>query len=377
MTLPGIRVLYVDCAPFAGGAQRSLLDMVQGMRDEGVEPLVLAADMSPEGVVAQCLRWHVPVEPIRARHWRRTPLGLCQFLVDRRRLGALFRDRIKVWQPDIVHANTLRAALLLPLRQLASRPLVIHDRDIRAPGPARAYLAGRAAAVLAIAAAVAETWPPKSAKRLHIVPNGLDVATIARTPPDPACIGQVALVADYIPWKGHELFLRAFALVAQRRREARAILVGRSRPGNETYPAELRKHIRKFGLDGRVTLHDGSAGAWPQIAACRLLASCSPEEPFGRTIVEALALGKPVVAVRGGGPGEILAGCPAARLVEATPEALAEGMLEAWDWGEDPTRRQRARQRADDYSIRHMSQRIRAIYHNLLDRHPQREKPGT
>lgn len=366
MTLRPTRVLFLDCAPFSGGAQRSLLDMVQGLREEGIEPLVFAADLSPGGVVERCLHRDLPVEPFRARHWHRSPGGLWQFLMDRRRLAPLLRARLDTWSPDLVHANTVRAALLLPRSLTMRLPLVVHDRDHRAPAAARRLLAKRARAILAIGRTVAETWPPACADRLHLVPNGLEVGEISRTPPDPACRDRVALVADFVPWKGHHLFLEAFAQVAARRPEARAVLVGRPREDGAAYGTEIRGQIRQLGLDERVALLDNVACAWPQIAACRLLVSSARKEPFGRTVVEALALGKPVVAVRGGGPEEILAGCPAGNLVAATPEDLADGILEAWDWREDPARSQAARQRAEHYSVRHMCRTIRDIYRNVL-----------
>lgn len=366
MTLRPTRVLFVDCAPFSGGAQRSLLDMVQGLREEGVDPLVLAADLSPGGVVEECLRRDLPVEPFRARHWHRSPRGLWQFLADRRRLVPLLRERLDTWSPDLVHANTVRAALLLPPSLSARLPLIVHDRDRRAPAIARRLLAKRARAILAIGKTVAGAWPAACAPRLHLVPNGLEVGEIAHTPPDPACRDRVLLVADLVPWKGHRLFLDAFARVAARRSDARAVLVGRPRDDDDAYAADLRARIRQLGLEGQIELLDNVACAWPQIAACRLLVSAAAEEPFGRTVVEALALGKPVVAVRGGGPGEILAGCPAGNLVAATPDALAEGILEAWDWNAAPARCQAARQRAEHYSVRHLCRTVRDIYRNVL-----------
>jgi glycosyltransferase involved in cell wall biosynthesis len=365
MTLRPTRVLFVDCAPFSGGAQRSLLDMVQGLREEGIDPFVLAADLSPGGVVERCLHRDIPVEPIRIRHWRRSLRGLWQFTMDRRRFLPVLRERLAAWPPDLIHANTVRAALLLSGKVSDQVPLVVHDRDRRAPAIVRHLLAKRAQAILAIGRAVAGNWPATCSNRLHIVPNGLEVAEIARTLPDASCRDHVALVADFVPWKGHSLFLHAFAKVAARRSEARAVLVGRLREDDSRYGAGIRSLVCKLGLGERVTLLDHVACAWPQIASCRLLVSSAKDEPFGRTVVEALALGKPVVAVHGGGPEEILSNCPAGKLVEATPESLAEGILAAWDWQQDHTRSQAARQRAEHYSVRHMCRSIRDIYQGL------------
>ncbi len=364
MAVTGIRVLYLDCAPFSGGAQRSLLTMVRALREDGVEVQVLAADLTPDGVVEQCLRAEIPVTAIRSRHWSRTPLGLWQFLVDRQRVGRLLRERIASWRPHLIHANTVRAALLVP-RQVDC-PLVVHDRDLRAPWMVRRSVAARAQAILAIGGAVAERWPACCAQRVQLVPNGLEVESIARALPDSAYAGQVALVGDFVPWKGHELFLRAFARVREQRPAARALLVGRVREGDSACLADVRRLLAELRLADHVTILDSVTCAWPQIAACRVLVSAAGDEPFGRTVVEALALGRPVVAVRGGGPEEILAGCPAGRLVEGAPDALAEGILAAWDWGDDPAISAAARERAACFSVRRMGERIHAVYRSLV-----------
>lgn len=366
MTVRGKRVLFVDCAPFTGGAQRSLLTLAQALRDEGIEVQVLAADLTPGGVVEQCLRLDLPVAVIPARHWSRTPLGLWQFVVDRRRIGPQLRERVASWQPDILHANTVRAALLVP-RELSERvPLVVHDRDLPAPWGVRRLVGARARAILAIGGALAAAWPRACVGRLHLVPNGLEVVDIARTLPAASAIGRVALVADFVHWKGHELFLRAFASVRATHPEARAVLVGRVRNGDAACLEEVQHLLAELRLEDRVTILDSVTCAWPQIAACRLLVSCAAGEPFGRTVVEALALGKPVVAVRGGGPEEILAGCPAGTLVEARAPAIAEAILNAWHWVDDPTCAAAARQRAECFSVQRMSERIRAVYRDLL-----------
>lgn len=338
--------------------------MVQALRSDGVEAQVLAADLTSDGVVEQCLRAEIPVSAIQARHWSRTPLGLWQFLVDRHRVGRLLRERIASWQPHLIHANTVRAALLVP-RQVDS-PLVVHDRDQRAPRMVRRSVGARAHAILAIGGAVAERWPASCAQRVQLVPNGLEVETIARAVPDSAYAGQVALVADFVPWKGHALFLRAFAQVRERRPDARALLVGRVREGDAACLTEVHRLLAELRLEDRVAILDDVTCAWPQIAACRLLVSAAGEEPFGRTVVEALALGKPVVAVRGGGPEEILAGCPAGLLVEGTPAAMAEGILEAWDRGDDPAVMAAARRRAECFSVHRMGERIHAVYRSLV-----------
>jgi len=363
MGVTGTRVLYVDCAPFSGGAQRSLMAMVHALRDVGMERFVAGADGSVGGLLESCQSLGVPHCALRSRHWSRSPLGLWEFLVDRRRIGRRLRQVAGEWRPTIIHANTVRAALLVPKGLALQSPLVVHDRDLRAPGLARRLVAAKASCIVAISEAVAAHWPAGC----QIVPNGLAVADIARALPAAEYTGQVAMVADFVPWKRHDLFLQAFADVRKHYPGGKAVLVGRVRDGDARWLERTRALALELGLGESVTFLTEATCAWPQLAACRALVSCALDEPFGRTVVEALALGKPVVAVRGAGPEEILANTRAGVLVEARPSAIAGGLLQAWDWAEDPERARAARRCADQFSIPHMRRRICEVYGTLQE----------
>jgi len=365
MAITGTRVLYVDCAPFSGGAQRSLLTIVHALGNTGIERFVAGADGTVGGLLESCQSLGIPHCVLRSRHWSRSPLGLWQFLADRRRIGHRLRQAAGEWRPTIIHANTLRAALLVPRCLAREFPLVVHDRDLRAPGLARRLVAAKAGCIVAISEAVAAHWP----NGCQIVPNGLAVTEIARASPASEYSGQVALVADFVPWKRHDLFLQALAEVRKHHPEGKAVLVGRVRDGDARWLERTRGLARKLGLDESVTFLTDVTCAWPHLAACRALVSCALDEPFGRTVVEALALGKPVVAVRGAGPEEILGSTTAGVLVEARPSAIARGLLQAWDWSKDPERARAARRCADRFSVPRMLRRICDVY-GMLQKAP-------
>ena len=366
------RVLFVDCGPFSGGAQRSMMALVGGLRERGIVPFVASADRSAGGVVERCLETGVPVRLLRARHWRRSPLGLWQFLWDRWAAGRALRGAAAEWRPEIVHANTVRAALLVPPRMARAVPLVVHDRDLRAPRGARRVAGGKARRVVAISRVVAACWP----KGCDVVPNGLPVDEIARTAACPESAGQVALVADFVPWKRHDLFLEALSRLRESRPEARALLVGRVRGADRAWFEEVGGLVVRLGLSSAVTVLTDVVCAWPHIAGCRALVSCAGDEPFGRTVVEALALGKPVVAVRGGGPEEILEGCGAGVLVPGDAEAVARALDGTWDWGGDPNVAAAARRRAEDFSTERMVERVCEVYRALHGAREAAPVPG-
>jgi glycosyltransferase involved in cell wall biosynthesis len=122
---------------------------------------------------------------------------------------------------------------------------------------------------------------------------------------------RVGLVATYARWKGQGVFLEAAArlLAARPAVPLRFYLIGGPiyhTRGSQFSDGELRSLARGRGLDG----HVGFVGFQPDPAeAYRALdvvvhASTQPE-PFGLTIAEAMACGKPVVAAQAGGAAEL------------------------------------------------------------------------
>src|SRR5207302_5178465 len=81
---------------------------------------------------------------------------------------------------------------------------------------------------------------------------------------------------------------------------------GATRLDNRAYLDELHRLVAELGLDDTV-LFLGEREDVPEIlAATDLVLVPSWEEPFGRAIVETMAMGVPVIATSIGGPAEII-----------------------------------------------------------------------
>jgi glycosyltransferase involved in cell wall biosynthesis len=120
---------------------------------------------------------------------------------------------------------------------------------------------------------------------------------------------RIGLLATFAKWKGHSLFLKAVSLLPSTT-PVRAYIIGApiyQTRGSQHSLADLRAEVHRLGLTDRV----GFTGfLYPPDSALRSLdvvvhASTQPE-PFGMVIVEAMACGKPVIAVNSSGASEIL-----------------------------------------------------------------------
>jgi glycosyltransferase involved in cell wall biosynthesis len=143
----------------------------------------------------------------------------------------------------------------------------------------------------------------------------------------------IGLVGRLDPIKGHLTFLRAAALVAQKRPDALFLLVGFSRPASRfarfaIYYREILTEIRSAALSGRV-LYTGWRNRMPPVMkSLDILVQPSTRETFGRTLLEAMATGKPVIASRVGGMPEVVADKESGLLVpEEDPQSLAAAII--------------------------------------------------
>ncbi len=182
-------------------------------------------------------------------------------------------------------------------------------------------------------------------ERIVVIPRGADISVFSEEAvgnertvklaeawgilDDPRPV--VMLPGRLTRWKGHERLIEAAALLRQRRGEDFLILIV-GEGSEDWYPRALAARIRARGLEGQVWLTGGCSdmAAAYKLAAVVVSASIEPEA-FGRVIVEAQAMGRPVIAtdhggaretVRHGETGWLYPPNDVARLAETLDEAL-------------------------------------------------------
>jgi glycosyltransferase involved in cell wall biosynthesis len=178
-------------------------------------------------------------------------------------------------------------------------------------------------------------------------------------------------VGRFEPWKGQDVFLQALALVVQAHPQVRGLLVGRDADPARSYELRLRKQARALGLDARLSWLDWQDDIWSVYAAADVLVHASKQpEPFGLVLVEAMALGRPVIATRAGGVLDIITDGETGRLV--APGNVADLAAAMQEHVAQPQRvnpwtcqaRAVVRQR---FAIEHNAQQVLAIYAKLLN----------
>ena len=260
------------------------------------------------------------------------------------RLGGLALELARAARAcDVVYANSQKAFLLaaIPAR-IVGRPIIWHLHDILdgahfgwAQRTLQARLANLCAArvIVPSQAAADAFWQAGGRPSLvTLVPNGLDLDRDPRTPealraelglPAGPLIGVFSRLA---PWKGQDVVIEALARLP----DVRCIVVGAPLFGEDAYAAHLRDLAAARGVADRV-LFLGQRGDVPRLmqAVDAVVHPSIDPEPFGRTLVEAMLAGVPVVATDAGASAEILDGGAAGTLVPPRqPDRLAAALAE-------------------------------------------------
>jgi glycosyltransferase involved in cell wall biosynthesis len=317
--LPGtvaVRVLHVDPERGWGGGEVQVMTLMRELARRRVESHLAADPAGPLARAAEALG--VPVLPLRVRNHFDLRAGLAL-----RRLVA---------GHDVVHFHTARAHALAPVCRARGVRLVVTRRMdyVPAGGPYVRFLYNRAVdAVIAISEGVRDAMLRVGvrAERIRVVPSGIDVDALAVEPEARARVRREWGIGDdevtvVVPGvlerrKGHATLLAAAALLAAGAPALRVVLcgTGREEAALVAAAAELGKMVRFAGF---------RADMGACLAAADIAVLPSLNEGLGVAALEAMAVGRPVVASRVGGLAEAVVHGETGLLVPpADPPALA------------------------------------------------------
>lgn len=162
--------------------------------------------------------------------------------------------------------------------------------------------------------------------RLVTIPNGVDLDAVRRSATPPAALGpgrHIGLAGRLDPVKRVDLFLDMAALLtAEQDRDWHFHVFG----GGALAPA-LQDRARELGLEDRLTFHGHRQDITACLAALDALVLCSDHEGLPMTVLEALAVGTPVLAHAVGGLTAVLEGGHGGLLVQDhSARGYAEGL---------------------------------------------------
>ena len=377
-----VRVLFLNHVSDLGGAEASLLDLIQALDRSRCLPL--AAIPGPGRLHDRLQALSVPTVYLPFLRLRKTfsPLQLGRYFANVRAVAPVLRDLIDEEDVDIVHANSNTAHLYAAAA--ASRlsvPIIWHCRDLVRLGPLGYWLAFHASRVVAISHSVERHLQRYRAGQGKTVAlhNGVDPvafrprgarAAIRRELGLGPDVPVIAMAGQFIPWKSHILFLDAVSHLAPLFPEARFLIIGDvSLQEHRAYRERVMARAEQPPLTGRVLFTGYKPNMAPVLDAIDVLVHPASREPLGRIILEAMAMEKPVVAVNACGPAEIIHDGVSGVLVRprqaAEMAAAVIGLLREPEYALRMGKAARLRVETDFHPHR-LAAGIQRLYHDLV-----------
>jgi glycosyltransferase involved in cell wall biosynthesis len=385
---PPFAVAFCENGAGYGGAVISLEAMLANLPPEFTAHIYTGLDVDPYPQLARLGRWRrVRALKLLKMTWlRRTGLpgiSMLDNVANMLPTALSYYWRFKRDGVRLVYLNndaSCNMAAALGAR-LARLPIVLHARGFNADTAGNRWVLAQLHHAMPVSSAVRDELLGLGLKpeRSTVVPEGLDLTAFAPRPASPALraelgIGHdepvVTLVGGLVDWKGQDVLLEAAPRILQHHPRAHLLLVGEAYGRDRSFADAIAAGARAPALNGRVRLL-GMRRDIPEILALSsvvLHASTTPE-PFGRTFLEGMALGRPVIASGEGGPLDVITDRVDGLLIPPRdPARLAEAVLRLLD---DPAYAsalgERAAATAFNYSIERHTDLVCAVLHRVLD----------
>lgn len=335
-----MKILHLLPSLSSGGVEQVVLELCQGLTGKGVECLVVSGGGAMAAAVEAAGAMHI-TRPIGRKRLRT--------LLQIPRMAQLIRQQ----RPDVLHLHSRVPAwvgyLACKLLRKEERPAIVTTFHGFHSVNAYSAVMAKGDRVIAVSQCMKEHilthYPSTPAENITVIPNSVD--TELNYPgyrPSPDWIRQwesdypelpgkytLCLPGRITRLKGASHLVPILTRLKEQGIPAHAVIVGETKRGKETLKRELQDAFSQAGLTQDVTWTGHRNDLRDVLCACDVTLSLTLQpESFGKTTLEALALGRPVAGYEHGGVGELLSRfLPEGKVPTGNPEAMAR-LLAQW-----------------------------------------------
>ena len=365
--------IIMPLAEQRGGGELMVLHLMQQGQDLGVEWLVIFLEDGP--MVGQVRALGVAAQVIESGHLRQA-FRFGRTVLQIARLAR--REKVQMIFGWMGHAHLYGG----PAAQLAGIPSAWYQLGIPLNKGLFDRIATRlpAVGILACSQAGADAQAQLVPKRpLRVVYPGVELERF-----DPECLPSMAeakrrlglplegpiigIVGRLQRWKGIHVLIAAMPEILRAYPAAHCVVVGGDHAFEPDYPALLHGQIAALGLEDTVIMAGLQSNVPEWMQAMDVIVHASDHEPFGIVVIEAMALGKPVIAGNAAGPTEIITdGVNGLLTPYGDAEALAQAVLRYLNDSEFARQAgEAARRRAQEFSTRRYAENCVAALQGLM-----------
>ncbi len=323
------KVLFFDHSQEMGGAEYSLLDIMSEIR--GIDPVFVSpsdkviSKFKSRGI--RCIHFPMPRGVLMRR---REKLFSLSDIYNLPSLIMRFFNLLRKEGARLIYTNTQKAHFVGAIAgKLARIPCISHFRDILPKSiTAKIWLIVLyllSTHIIAISKAVANEFP--KGKKVKVIYNGIKIRDSRLTTHD-SRLTTVGYVGQIARWKGIEYFIKAAPLIIKEVPDVKFLVVGGPIFGDVEYLRQLKEIAQSSGLNSKIQFTGEKENISSYMAKLDVLVCPSVQaEPFGRILIEAGAMGKPVVAMQEGAIPEVVEDGVTGILVPAKdPKSIAKAV---------------------------------------------------
>lgn len=314
-----MKVLQILPALNSGGVERGTVDFAGELVKQGHQSWVMSSGGSMVSQLEEGGTKHITF-PVHKKS-----------LISLFKITALRRLLVEL-DVDVIHVRSRVPAWMtwLALRKLTAETKPVLVSTFHGLYSINAYSAvmGRGDQVIAISQCVYDyiikNYPQVDPEKITIIHRGVDTRQFNQQlatdenwrqrlfAEQPQLSGkQLLLMPGRLSrWKGQLQFIEMIERLIEFNPECHGLIVGGPTPGKDEYMQGLRDEVAKRGINDHITFLGHRADIANLYGISSMVFNLSQHaEPFGRTVIEALAMGVPVISYDYGGPAESLRAC--------------------------------------------------------------------
>jgi len=316
-----MKVCFISHSSGKAGAERSLIETIDALKEHGVKSCVLlprhgalGSELSDRGIPFCVIPYRWWMSGKDSPLWKRLGRTLINFFM----VGSVAK-KVKQWRCDIVYTNTITVCVGALAAALVRRPHVWHIREFGYEDHGLVFDLGQnfslwlmdklTSIFIANSNAIAQNYGQYIApSKLKVVYQPVNVpqhiltkkaALSAQASPEISC----AIVGSLQEGKRQEDAIRAIGELVHVGIRGKLFIVG---SGNPKYRKYLHELVSENKLDEYVQFVGYVENPFPFMESADVGLICSRCEAFGRVTVEVMKLGKPLVGARSGGTAELI-----------------------------------------------------------------------
>jgi len=316
-----MRVAFISHNSRAGGAERALLELIDGLRDQGVVCSVLLRERG--WLLEELDRRNLPFAIVPYRWWSSTRPYWKHRLPDLLALVMVLPvlGQLRRWAVDVVLTNTSVVAVGALAASLLRKPHIWHLHEYGKEDHGLSFdlgfslsskLMARLSAFVIVNSRALERFysryiPQSQLRMIYQAVNVQERSGAEQVPKTKsardASLHKVVLVGGIEEGKGQTEAVRALGHLKSQGVQVELSLVGTGGPADLE---RVKSAVSGCGLEEQVRFTGQVHDPGPIVKDSDIALMCSRSEAFGRSTIEAMKLGKPVVGARAGATPELI-----------------------------------------------------------------------